>query len=167
MQKITKLLAVFLSTFLLGGPLFAAPKAANSGRKSVTIPNQYIVVLNDGVSPSETDSIVGSHGLAKLNSFKTVLKGFSALIPPGRLKALRNDPRVKSVSADRTAYASAQTTPLGLSRIDAEPGTPANAGAGVNIAIIDSGIDRNHGHAVPGREQFNALGRSQVGEVHL
>lgn len=58
----------------------------------------------------------------------------SALIPPGKLNAVRNDPRVKAVGQDRTVHAVAQTLPTGIDRVEGEPGVPANTGVGVNVA---------------------------------
>lgn len=141
-----------LLAFALAG-IWALPANAQQPLRSTAseiIPNQYIVVLNDTNDPkASAEALSRQHGLASMHIYRVALKGFSALIPPLRLEALRKDPRVKSVSADRTIHASADTIPWGIDRIDAEPGAAANDGSdsdgnSVHIAVIDTGIDLQH-----------------------
>ncbi|MGH2786123.1 MAG: S8 family serine peptidase [Actinomycetota bacterium] len=74
--------------------------------------------------------------------FHSAIKGYSATIPSDRVAALRADPSVISVTKNYAFHAAAQTTPIGVSRIGAldVPGT----GEGVQVAVLDSGIDYNH-----------------------
>jgi subtilisin family serine protease len=70
-------------------------------------------------------------------------------VPPGRLAALRLDPRVDYVEPNRRVYAFAQTLPTGINRIDADLSTTANIDGSdervdVDIAILDTGIDLDH-----------------------
>ncbi|MBI5457961.1 S8 family serine peptidase [Candidatus Kaiserbacteria bacterium] len=94
------------------------------------------------------------------------MHGFAARIPDAELDAVKNDPRVEFVSEDRvvsttdarsagarergvtelakngTLFAQAQSLPTGIDRINAENKT--NKGAGVQVAVIDTGIYVNH-----------------------
>jgi subtilisin family serine protease len=133
--------------FLATLSVFAVSARAQGlpAKASEKIPNQYVVTFNDGVDAEAAAAELGSsHRLAVMQVFKKAVKGFSALIPPGRLAAVRADSRVKGVGADRTVHKSAQTIPLGIDRIDAAPGSAGNDGSGVHVAVIDTGIDSDH-----------------------
>ncbi len=61
------------------------------------------------------------------------------------VETLRKDPRVSYIVPDARVYALAQTTPWGIARIQAPAvHTSGNTGAGVKVAIIDTGIDGTH-----------------------
>lgn len=69
----------------------------------------------------------------------------SAWVPEQALDALRDRPDVAYVEDDAVLYAFAQSTPWGVDRIDADLVWPGgNTGAGVDVAILDTGIDGNH-----------------------
>src|SRR5581483_338881 len=125
--------------------LFAKP--------SDEIPNQYIVVFKEEVDDSdrESDDLKERHGLVKDKVFRHALKGFSATIPPGKLKEVEADPRVAFVSPDRVVHALVQSLPSGIDRINAEVSTSAGRTGirvdnfqPVDVAVIDTGIDLNH-----------------------
>jgi subtilisin len=84
------------------------------------------------------------NGLRTTHTYGSALKGFVAKIPPGRLDAVRNDPRVAYVVKDREIKAAAQSLPTGIDRTDADlSSTQAGDGSGsvkVDVAVIDSGI---------------------------
>jgi subtilisin len=126
-------------------------------------PGHYIVVLNDSVTDSETvsDDVGREHGLGVGFVYGKALKGFSATIPAARLNEVKKDPRVLFVSEDREVEVSdqpqnlavktggnpgpaqpPQRVPTGVARIGAP--LAANTGAGVGVAIIDTGIDLTH-----------------------
>lgn len=98
-----------------------------------------------------------SQGISARFTYGTVMSGFAASVPEGRLDALRNHPQVQSVSMDAPVYAIAppchvtgtcddggdgETVPWGVSRISADTNT--NTGTGIHVYIIDTGIDGNH-----------------------
>ena len=60
------------------------------------------------------------------------------------LDALRRNPRVASIGNDMTIATAAQTISKGVARINAEPALARNAGSGVRVAVVDTGIDFNH-----------------------
>jgi subtilisin len=111
------------------------------------IPNQYIVVLKDDVPILQVSSLAARlQGVAVQHVYGAALKGFSATIPPERLDAVRRDPQVAFISEDRRVYAFAETLPTGVNRINAErPFSGSyNRGAGVNVAVLDTGVDLTH-----------------------
>jgi hypothetical protein len=70
------------------------------------IPNQYIVVFRDDVrSPAAAaGEMANAHGLKLRHTYSHTIRGFSAVVPEGRLEALRRHPRVRSVQPNRYLY---------------------------------------------------------------
>ncbi len=69
----------------------------------------------------------------------------SAWVPEEALAALTSRPDVAYVEDDPVMYAFEQSTPWGVGRIHADLVWPGgNTGAGVDVAIIDTGIDSRH-----------------------
>lgn len=144
-------IVLFLVSFLVTGAIVQAKDDAR------IIPGHYIVVLADSTSDEDAvaSELVGKFNGEHLMSYHKAFKGFSAVIPENNLEALKNDPRVAFVSADREVSIigkpstsgkpiknTSQVLPTGINRINAENKT--NKGAGVNVAIIDTGIDLTH-----------------------
>ena len=138
-------LAGVLAALLLTGPLaasaWAAPPAAVLDHY---IPDQYIVVFHDGVArPRDVaQDLSRRHGLAPLHVYEHAIRGFAARIPAQALAAISRDPRVEFISEDRVVVTFQQALPTGVDRINAEGKT--NTGAGVQVAVIDTGIDLTH-----------------------
>jgi len=122
--------------------------------------NRYIVVFKSGVE----DPAGIANGLARSQKgtvhqvYESAISGCSVTLPQGAAEALRNDPRVASVEPDwrvqifEPPAAAMQISPpsWGLDRVD-QVDLPLNdsyvfegTGAGVNIYIIDSGIELTH-----------------------
>lgn len=137
---LAKLLGL-LVVFFLANPLgFEAGGAAPAD----VIPDQYIVVFHDTVArPSDAaQDLSRRHGLGLLHVYEHAIKGFAARIPGAALSATARDPRVQFISEDRVVVAFQQTLPTGVNRINAENKT--NTGVGVNVAVLDTGIDLDH-----------------------
>ena len=139
-QVLSKGLLALMCGVLLVSPLAAQPDPD-------VVPFQYIVVLKDETpSPRALASeLARQHGLGLLQVYEHALKGFAATVPNGSLNALRSDPRVDFISEDRRVFAF-DTPPTGVDRINAERpyGTNTNTGAGVKVAVIDTGVDLDH-----------------------
>lgn len=130
------------------------------------IPGRYIVVLKNDARPeggasssarddasqavSEVASEVASemaqeHGLEVKRTYGAALKGFSAEIPEDQVDEVRSDPRVKFVSEDRVVEASAQHTPTGIRRSEADSSPTAKIDGvdervDADIAVLDTGV---------------------------
>jgi subtilisin len=110
----------------------------------------YIVVLEDGagipaaLASQQTRTFGGKVGFV----YSSALKGYSASLPVTAVAALRRDPRVAYVTADRTLSIQAQTLPTGINRVDGElSSTVSGNGSGsvnVDVAVIDTGISTSH-----------------------
>lgn len=146
-----KRLSVFLAGLLA---LLALPAAAffHNGQ----IPGRFIVVFADSVDDptSATDDLARKNGLAPDHVYSHALKGFSTTIPSAALENIKRDPRVAFVSEDReveafgkptndVAIQPSQSVPTGVSRINAAASS-SNNGAGITVAVIDTGIDLSH-----------------------
>ncbi len=126
-----------------------------------------------GAEDIEKDILSRTRG-ERLHSYRSAINGFSARLSPSELDAIKSDPRVAFISEDRvvsidvtsrerdvaifsanardrwpmsaaeqsTPTISSQTLPTGIDRINAE--TSANKGAGIHVAVIDTGIQKNH-----------------------
>lgn len=121
-------------------------------------PKRYIIVLDESIEerqvPQVAQDMAAAHGLAVEHIYTHAVKGFSATIPPQRLNALRNDPRVNSVTEDQPmqAFCHAQAPepiPTGVNRVNADLSPTANINltddrVDAAIAILDTGVYSNH-----------------------
>jgi subtilisin family serine protease len=123
---------------------------------------------------SSGDAVRRAYDVANPKAFTHGFKGFSGRVPPGRLRALQNDPRVEAVIPDRVmkgepgppgrtkksgSSTSAETVPSGITRIGAAPTANLGVtGAGVGIAVIDSGVDLGHVDLRASSSCFDAFG---------
>ncbi|NKB48830.1 MAG: S8 family serine peptidase [Alphaproteobacteria bacterium] len=136
-----------------------------------------IVVMDEGFAPgghaanqAAAANFARGLGVAPRHAYGTALFGFSASVPQAVMDALENNPRVKYVELDGTAFANApkkcsqddtlpgcggdgggedpapplsdQEIPWGISRTGAD--THANTGAGIHAYVLDTGIDLDH-----------------------
>jgi subtilisin family serine protease len=158
MRRLALLLSCTVAALLLG--LAALPPPARA-----TAPDRYIVVLRDDADPrAVADEHTARHALAVDHVYQHALRGYAAAIPAHRLDRLKADGRVKYVAPDAAVRAAgekppgtptptpaaqpAQAAPTGLRRIggsaDGVHQTLANKGAGVGVAVLDTGIDATH-----------------------
>lgn len=141
-QPFSLLSVSLLSLLIIGGGLvWQLPRIVYASPVSS---GNYIVVLKDTVDPQDAATkMAKTHNLSVDNVYNHALKGFSATIPAARLENVKHDPRVQFVSEDREVAAVAQTTPTGINRIQA-PLNTTNKGAGIGVAVIDTGVDLTH-----------------------
>ena len=137
---------VFVVIFAASFSAQAKPPKENEA-KDDRIPGQYIVVFKDTVQDVDAaaDDIEKKHGGSRIAAYHHALKGFAANLSSDEAEKVKTDPRVAFVSEDRIVSIVAQTLPTGVNRVDAEQtATHTNKGTGVNVAIIDTGIDLKH-----------------------
>jgi subtilisin len=121
-------------------------------------PVRVIVTFKDKVD----EDLVKDNGGAVDHKY-TYIPAVVADIKPSAIKKLEKSDKVKSVEEDAVAYAvddadeakgkptpptppapPAQAVPWGVNRIDADLVWPTNTGVGIDVAIIDTGIDKDH-----------------------
>ena len=154
--------AAGLSLSLTGGDAVAQDLSDN------TIPNQYIVIVQDDVNPGLMASAIGaSHGAQVLHTYQDAINGFSFRGSSAAADALARNPNVVSVTPDHELSAIAskkceknpgapgcgggdppaesEVLPTGVNRIDADKTVTATSNpATVAVAVLDSGIDTEH-----------------------
>jgi subtilisin len=156
---------------LIASALLTAGIASAQPPPAAAIPDQYVVQLRPGANPQQVAAV---HGASPSFIYQSAVNGFAGHVPPGRLAALAADPRVAAVVPDRVVTINAkpggggsgsatQVVPLGVQRIGAAPGASGYTGAGVGVAVVDTGIDFNHADLVPlGVASFSAFGGSAL-----
>lgn len=129
--------------------------------KNLVGPKVYIVEYKSGLSVDETtDMLIADYGLGETHRYYSAIKGAALLVPDGKtLSDLKKDERVSRVIPDRevrlipireaksngkpgSTTPPPQTTPTGLLRIGGLENP--NEGDGVNVAVLDTGIDLDH-----------------------
>jgi len=99
--------------------------------------------------------IIGFHGKTNTGIIKDFqgeikitlaeINAVVATIPKNAIQGLQHNPHVRYVEEDKyVQLVQAQNLPWGVDRIDAEKVWSFNTGAGIAIAIIDTGIDYDH-----------------------
>jgi len=124
------------------------PQSVNELQPVGAIPGQYIVVFKDSVADPRglANAMARQHGLGLLHSYSAALKGFAATMPDAVADRLARDSRVRYVVPDQADHI--YQTPTGVDRMEADlnlSGTATNPeGVDVDVAIIDTGVDRDH-----------------------
>ena len=134
--------------------------------KGTPIPGQYIVTFSSSSAQAsiqksgmEARSVAAIIKAKPIYVYENALAGFVAKLNDEQLKILRNNKAVKAIEQDQTVIADAYVTqkinattgqPWGLDRIDQQSSFDrtytywSNAGAGVRVYIIDTGIATAH-----------------------
>ena len=101
-------------------------------------------------------AVANENGVHAIHTYGNVFSGFAARVPEAVYQRLRNDPLVAFIDYDGPVSiaggppgsggggggSTGQTTPWGISRVGAP--VSGNSGAGIDIYILDTGIDPNH-----------------------
>ncbi len=145
-------LALVLSQTGAGAALAGPAPGASAGPGSPATaapPQGYYLV---GFKGLPDQALVRSLGGEIRHSY-TIVPALAARLPEAAAAALRGNPNVAYVEPDGLAYALdggpayvlADTIPWGVDRIDADlVHATGNLGQGVNVGIIDTGIDSDH-----------------------
>jgi subtilisin len=134
-----KFVAVALGLVILGAPTVA--HAATS---------PYVVVFKPSVGDvaDETSALQAKVGFSSTFRYAHALKGFAASLTSTQLRSLASYPDVAYVAPDITftaaglvPLATGESEPVGIRRIGAATTTQVHALSGVNVAVLDTGID--------------------------
>ena len=145
-RVITPVLATLTAAALAAGnpgaPATAGPAPSQSARA-------YIVVLKSDAAPGKVaDQHRQGYGADVAHVYRNALKGYAARMTPAAAAQVAADSRVQWVQPDGVVEATAQTTPTGINRANADASsTAAGNGSGtvdVDVAVIDTGIDLDH-----------------------
>jgi subtilisin len=133
---------VICATILFSRPATATP---------AVVSDQYIVVFRDTISDpiGKAGALATQHGLILRQRYRHALQGFAAVVPPAQLARLQGDPDVAYVVPDQLVTIAAQYLPTGVRRIGAEYSPTAKIDSwdervDVDVAVLDTGIDRDH-----------------------
>ncbi|HET7351630.1 MAG TPA: S8 family serine peptidase [Marmoricola sp.] len=141
--------AAALALMLAGGA------TATAGAASAPVPTSdqtrgYIVVLEDSVVSRTVATLHADRfGFDLGHVYSSALQGYSAKLTPTTAALVESLPGVESVQVDTPVRSTAQSTPTGVDRVDADLSpTAAVDGAdqrvNVDVAVIDTGVDLDH-----------------------
>lgn len=166
-RLITLLLITAIGTFVTLHDSSASSAAQSQGngpnnkfhRTRKPVQGQYIVRLKDDTRPEDVDFIANQllvkHQGTTLGIYRHTIKGFAIQMPEDAAIALSQEPLVESVQEDGfvKVAASQSNAPWNLDRIDQRDLLPRDTkynfsnvttGAGVNVYMLDSGINPVH-----------------------
>ena len=166
-----RIVVAIVAMLLLTTPALARPWSDDPGApvlnsdEPTAVPDHYIVVLKPDVGANVRRTVrdeAEGHGAHVTNEYGAVINGLAAELPASALDAVRHNPNVAYVEADRrmSLDATQSPAPWDLDRID-QRALPLNnayastaSGAGVTAYVIDTGIRFSHtqfgGRAVSG-----------------
>lgn len=151
----------------LGLVALAAPPAAAGPPEDG---EAVIVLFRAGTDPARREEILRRSGARHARHFRRIAAS-TARIARGALRAdLARQPDVEAVVPDRPVRAHAagvQPAPAGVARIGAGPGALPWTGAGVGVAIVDTGLDLDHRDLLPlGAPCFTAFASCEDDSGH-
>jgi len=104
---------------------------------------KILIGFKEKPGPPEQALVKGLGG--KIKYTYNIIPAIAASVPEVAIEALKKNPNITDVGLDNQVFAIEQILPWGIDRIDAEVvHASENKGAGVKVAIIDSGIDYTH-----------------------
>jgi subtilisin family serine protease len=138
--------------------------------------SNVIVLFRDGVTAAERERVMRQSGSLATRHFRNVPASAGRADAHARA-LLERHPDILSVVPDRevealgkpTGSASAtavQVVPAGVTHIGAQPGAVAYTGSGVGVAIVDTGIDFQHGDLAVAAACFTAYATCQDDHGH-
>ncbi len=145
MRRIS-LAAAAACTLVLGTSGLAATAAPSTPDPA----GKYVVVLKDNASAR---AVAAAHaerfGLDVGHVYTSALQGYSATMPASVADRVKASPAVAWVQKDRPVSATAQTTPTGINRANADASPTAKINGtdervNVDVAVIDTGADLTH-----------------------
>ncbi len=142
------------------------------------VPNSYIIILSSKLQTNQIDAQLRldatvrdfstKYELQVTQHYTSCLLGFAGTMNAEVAAQIAKDPRVQFVEQDRYIHAYAQSLPTGITRIGGQnsstlSGNGSGSVDGVDLYIIDSGVQYNHPDLnvvggicyVPGLTSFN------------
>ena len=161
---------------ILMGTLVLIAPALGPDQASASEASNVIILFRDGVTYGERERVMRQSGGRTTRHFRNVPASAGRVDTHARA-LLERHPDVRSVVPDRevealgkpTGSASAtavQVVPSGVTRIGAQPGALAYTGSGVGVAIVDTGIDFQHGDLAVAADCFTAYATCQDDQGH-
>ena len=140
MRKAHLISILALILLLVSIPTQAGPARKGGSRKRVLIGFKESV---ERQSIENRRSLIRKRGGRVRHTYR-FLSTVAAELPESQISRLRADPDVAYVEEDGLVYALVEELPWGVDRIDAELVHPYETGAGIKVAVIDTGIDLDH-----------------------
>jgi len=103
---------------------------------------KILIGFKEKPGPPQQALVKGLGG--KIKYTYNIIPAIAASVPEVAIEALKKNPNITNVELDNQVFALGQTLPWGVDRIDAEVVHASNEGMGVDVAIIDTGIDDTH-----------------------
>jgi len=135
---------------LSGTAVAAAAAPATLDGATATKPASHIVVLDDSAAArTVAEAHADRFGLDLRHVYTTAIRGYAAPMSTTTAAAIEALPGVAWVQEDTAVSTTAQTTPTGIDRSDAELSPTAQIDGAdqrvdVDVAVIDTGVDLSH-----------------------
>lgn len=151
------------------GDVTPAPDGANAASQ-VASGGRYIVGLKPGATEADVNGLTQALASLPRHKYGTVFRGFASELTPAELQRLNADPRVGFIEADSIVTIAGkpvkppkpdpdpvppQVIPWGIARIGAD--SNGYTGAGIGVAVVDSGIDFSHPDLPNAVDGYNAI----------
>jgi hypothetical protein len=105
-------------------------------------PSEKVLVIV-GFKDKPDSDLIRSHSGDIKHEYK-LIPAVACSLPQQAIDSLKKNPKVEYIEPDSEVYIIEETLPWGVDRIDAELVHVYNKGTGVNVSIIDTGIDYTH-----------------------
>ncbi len=153
LRYIVVVFSIFLLLTLVLGTVVQVFAAGMQSSTAFSGSRMIVVFSNEAASDVEKDAAVGETGGKKIKDLP-LINGAVVEVGYASISAMGRDRRILRIEPDEIVHIVAQTEPWGIGHIKsdqvwdkdgdghADPG--ANAGDGVKVAVIDTGIDLTH-----------------------
>lgn len=115
------------------------------------VQNSWIVLFNDNMAnvPAVVSELSENRDMVVTNVYQYAIKGFAARMSKETVQELAADPRVVLIENDQMMFTATQTVDWGIGAIGADvssavSGNGTGTVTGVQIYILDTGIDLDH-----------------------
>ncbi|MBS3823004.1 MAG: S8 family serine peptidase [Wenzhouxiangellaceae bacterium] len=105
--------------------------------------DRYIIQFAPGQAGNGAAAVQAAGGRVEIDLTDESINAMAITIPEAALAALEKNPNVVNIEPDPRVYPMAETVPYGITMVQADQVSDANAG-GKNVCIIDSGYHAGH-----------------------